>query len=515
LFLEEPSQLTNTIASSSSYATTAILFAAHHRFASYSAITKMEHPDDQHRLSLPSMPTELLSLLVELVDKKTFQALRLTNKRLCAVSSGHFAVQYFSTRMHVASAYSMDALIQITAHPFFSKFVKTVIISGYLPEPPCECVQSQHHVLSFAKTREKLDKVFAQVKRESSSITIGVSGLYDQYPCYGAGRFVVFEDRLCDHSGRFGPSIALAKVFGLVFDAAQSSGCTIEGVKVDTPSDHFDVVHNISHGLPEFAKLLQTHIIPLRKPLSLDLTIDPAWPEGHLIYNHRTGELKLSHFYLSSSYDSVLSYQNLFPAVKQALPWLMTFSICHVQVSNCAFLGEDMLEILFWSNVLERLSHTTQLRYFEISAPSYLFYVHDIDEDMRSYLELPSGLYELKDTSQLFACRSRFWLNLPGALDKALVLVDLTNVSVELKALADQVAQMEAEKIAEIESDGFVRNNIVGIPEETKTEEDIVSGVDDHGSKEDGTSETDNDGHEHEGDEGGDEHEHIAELSGI
>ncbi|KEQ59067.1 uncharacterized protein M437DRAFT_20872, partial [Aureobasidium melanogenum CBS 110374] len=78
---------------------------------------------------LPGMPSEILSLIVNLVDSQSLKTLRLTNKRLCAISSGPFAKRHFSERKHVASTYSMEALVQITAHPFFGKFVKTVVIS--------------------------------------------------------------------------------------------------------------------------------------------------------------------------------------------------------------------------------------------------------------------------------------------------------------------------------------------------------------------------------------------------
>ncbi|KAG9739381.1 hypothetical protein KCU73_g9493, partial [Aureobasidium melanogenum] len=154
----------------------------------------MEPPQGDRDLSLPGMPAEILSLIINLVDSESLKTLRLTSKRLCAISSGPFANRHFSERKHVASAYSMEALVKITAHPFFGKFVKTVIISGSRPEVrenpllegvPRSCVQCPGHILlcqnpaphhlamGFEQLRVKLEEAFSNIRQHSSSVSIG------------------------------------------------------------------------------------------------------------------------------------------------------------------------------------------------------------------------------------------------------------------------------------------------------------------------------------------------------
>ncbi|KEQ75039.1 hypothetical protein M436DRAFT_24837, partial [Aureobasidium namibiae CBS 147.97] len=78
---------------------------------------------------LIDMPNEILSTIVDLAGSESLPALRLTNKQLRVVSDTPFATTHFLERRHVQTAFSMNGLAEITAHPFFGKFVRTVIIS--------------------------------------------------------------------------------------------------------------------------------------------------------------------------------------------------------------------------------------------------------------------------------------------------------------------------------------------------------------------------------------------------
>jgi hypothetical protein len=98
-------------------------------------LTKPQEPlNGDHGLSLPSMPPEILSAVVDLAGSENLPALRLASKHLCAIANSPFATLNFSERRHVQSAYSMNSLIEITTHPFFGRFVKSVIISGSRPQ---------------------------------------------------------------------------------------------------------------------------------------------------------------------------------------------------------------------------------------------------------------------------------------------------------------------------------------------------------------------------------------------
>ncbi|KAG9657079.1 hypothetical protein KCU95_g18274, partial [Aureobasidium melanogenum] len=128
----------------------------------------------------------------------------------------------------------------------------------------------------------------------------------------------------------------------------------------------------------------------------------------------------------------------------------------------------------------------THLEHLEFSQCRYEFdELLDLDSDpdgLKRWFRLPSGLYELKCG---LACDKTFCLAPSGDENEVIVLTDQTSISGQLKSLAAQVAQMERDKIAEIERDGYVRTDIVGMSPHFESEDDIVPGVDDDENMED------------------------------
>ncbi|KEQ59066.1 uncharacterized protein M437DRAFT_88016 [Aureobasidium melanogenum CBS 110374] len=100
-----------------------------------------------------------------------------------------------------------------------------------------------------------------------------------------------------------------------------------------------------------------------------------------------------------------------------------------------------------------------------------------------AWFQLPSGFYELK--GQL-AWDFEFILAPSGDTNEAIILTNQTSISGQLKALSDEVAQMETDKIADIERIGYVRTDIVGISKDSPPEDYIVSGENEDASMEDG-----------------------------
>ncbi|KAG9557471.1 hypothetical protein KCU71_g11029, partial [Aureobasidium melanogenum] len=489
----------------------------------------MEPPQGDRDLSLPGMPTEILSLIINLVDSESLKTLRLTNKRLCAIASGPFALEYFSERKHVVSQHSMNALIEITAHSFFGKFVKTVTICGSRPRmfSGCSGPAPQHRVLSFRQLRDKLNEIFSNIRRNSSSVCVGACD--EAGYCYGSEDFARCVDAIDSFNHNLFHAFYgqehfhhMAKIFGITFRAAQAAGCEIERIKVDIPDTKMAEMLSVGYG-EEVQTLLRTFITPLSKPLSLDLIRGNDHGE-YLRYDHITGELRMLGVSLHTTTDDDCNY---FPNVQSTLDWLTTFSITQIDVSHCFVTNSDLLRIFcvpqlerltlrdielhtgffefnFWSHFLLRLSRLTTLKYLELLWASYYF-LSD-----RSHFVLPSGRYQFaKQTCS-------FRLLLSEDKTEAVVLSDHTSISGQLKALSDRVAQLELDKIAEIERDGYVRTNFVGISKTSQPEEDVVSGEDDHGSMEDdGSDEADNAGGEREENDDQDEHEHTVELSEI
>lgn len=471
------------------------------------------------------MPTEILSTIVNLIDTNTLPALRLTNKRLCAIADGPFALEHFSERKHVASPFSMNALIEITAHPFFGKFVKTVIICGSRPKmfPECYGPAPQHRVLSSAQLRDKLNEIFSNIRRNFSSVCVGVCDNAEY--CHGYEGYAQCVDTmgswshrmLHDHYGQ-DSSLHMAETFVCTFQAARTAGCEIEKIKVDIPDFEMDETLYIAHG-KEVQNLLETFNTSLSEAFSLDLTAQADYCHDHLRYDHKAGKLCMSDIALEH-----IDVCNIFPYIQSTFDWLMRFTITQIEVGGCFVVDSDLLKIFciptlerltfgvlelhtgyfevnLWSSFLSRLSRLTTLKYLRISTAYYWFTSED-------QFVLPSGRYDFDGNRS-----STFRLLLSEDGDETVVLSDHTSISGELKALADRVAQMELDKVAEIERDGFVRNDIVGIFTRPGPYENIGSDEDDHDDTEDETSdEASDDSGELEGNDERDEHGYTTEL---
>jgi hypothetical protein len=83
-------------------------------------------------------------------------------------------------------------------------------------------------------------------------------------------------------------------------------------------------------------------------------------------------------------------------------------------------------------------------------------------------------------------------------------LSDRSGISLQVKALADRVAQMEADKIAEIEREGWVRTDIVGFIKNSDSKEDVASDEDEDedGMFQVGENHENRDAHDEQGENG-------------
>lgn len=202
------------------------------------------------------MPNEILSNILDLAGSDVLPALRLTNKRLRAVSSPAFAATNFQERKHVQTAYSMDALIAITAHPIFGKFVKSVIISGartvlhgnpllngalrtcihcvrQRTSPLCKHLDPEHVVLNFNRVRDRLSEALSNIGRQSS-VFVGVcdttrsfygSALYNKH-CLKILDWHLVGNELVSSK----PELThFVDSYTEIIQAAQEADCQIEG----------------------------------------------------------------------------------------------------------------------------------------------------------------------------------------------------------------------------------------------------------------------------------------------
>jgi hypothetical protein len=296
------------------------------------------------------------------------------------------------------------------------------------------------------------------------------------------------------------------KTFQTTFYATVRSGCKVKGIKLytssvrypDTPSHVTEVRHMMRHSVdylyPKFSI-----------EWSLQLS-DPRTPRYYLKYDHDTSELDLSRLEFESPAHGVVEVET-----RRILARLLDRPMIQVRLRDCWFQEPELLKALcsptrerltlchvtlhtskpgtnVWSSFLDLLSRTSRLKYLELQHCAYEFLDAendnaDPDADHR-WLELPSGLYQV--SPELDEDQLRFFLAPSGDREEKIVLSNPTSIAVQVKTLADQVAQMEVDKVAEIEREGWVRTDIVGVCKDPVPAEDNVSGENEHHIVQDG-----------------------------
>jgi len=446
------------------------------------------------------MPNEVLSMIVDHAGPQAFPALRLTNKHLRAIANKPFAILNFSERKHVQSLHSMEALVEITAHAFFGIFVKKVIVSAFRPEVersryyPENCGSCRrpeydrycidhaprHLVMTPEQFREKLDDIFSNIARISHSVSIGIC--VKPLGCYGSKRYAPCVDLVEDsfesemyYSGlelSF-TKYSLSKTFQPIQEAVRNSACEIQGVKIEILGF---AVSNISdtHLRSDIRTLMKSLVVSLSKPLNLDLSLhyrsisDPRVVQ--LRYDHKTATMDLSGLEFGHRYYSYTNY------LKKVLSCLLAFRITVINIQDCWFDGSEYPMILcsptlerltlrrvslktghfdrnFWSSLLEEFSHLRGLAHFELQGALYEF--DQLYMNNEYYFTLSSGQYVAYDWKHT----ANFRLSLSDTDEPFVIRGE--DVPARIKSLAVEVAQMEANKISDIETHGRVRDRYV------------------------------------------------------
>jgi len=486
------------------------------------------------------MPNEILLAVIDLAGSKSLPALRLTNKRLCSASNTAFATLHFTERRHVQTAYSMDALTEITAHPFFGQFVRTVIISGVRPKlggnpllngvprtcihcvrqrtsPFCKHLNPEHVVLNFDQVRDRLHEALSNIRRLSCPISVGVcdstrscygSALYNKH-CLMITDWHLVENKLVSSQPKL---THYMETYTEVLQAAQEADCQIEGTVLRVSTMSYPYATSSDEEREEQDRM-RHFFDSLSNNLSFEFSFgirEYCPSEYQAKYNHQTGELDVSGLLLASDYS-------LNPDIARMLTRLSAKPMKRIRLSDIDLGDTDFLmrfcgptlekltlhDVTFhtyhfdtnlWSSFLHQLSRTTNLKYLELSQCQYgICWEENEDvgpDDERAWFELPSGLYhfdpEIHDIE-------RFYLAPSGDVREKIILSDREDISVQLKELADQVAQLEVDKVADIERKGLVRNDIVGTPEDNTSDEDDSSDEDASSDEDDSSDEEDDD----------------------
>lgn len=81
-------------------------------------------------MSLENLPTELITEICEIVDKKTLMALRLANKRISNSATKSFSDRFMSSLSLILTAPCLERLIEICEHPCFGPAIRKIEITS-------------------------------------------------------------------------------------------------------------------------------------------------------------------------------------------------------------------------------------------------------------------------------------------------------------------------------------------------------------------------------------------------
>ncbi|THZ80569.1 hypothetical protein D6C84_07331 [Aureobasidium pullulans] len=198
--------------------------------------------------TLLSLPPEVLTLIF--TNPSDLVAIRSVCKKFCKAADRAFALEFISTRDHVALPYSINALVAISAHSFFGPFVKTIRMNAFralttikspdkTPSKPKSASPKSGKIDQSIKTdqsdkndhvrthkrffadlvyRKLMVQVFGNIKQHGNSINIEVHD-----------------------SGVAGSCLNSFGLRRLTLFAAALAGCTVSGVGVDIQGlAHYD-----------------------------------------------------------------------------------------------------------------------------------------------------------------------------------------------------------------------------------------------------------------------------------
>jgi hypothetical protein len=98
---------------------------------------------------ISSLPHGLLGLIAAAADPNDLANLRLTSKDLCAAATRPFGLSRLAHRRSIVSPYSLQGLIELTAHPVLAPCMKSISLGTYRV--------NNHHKRHILNAREAAD----------------------------------------------------------------------------------------------------------------------------------------------------------------------------------------------------------------------------------------------------------------------------------------------------------------------------------------------------------------------
>jgi hypothetical protein len=233
-------------------------------------MTEVRYPSPSRLLELPN---EVLIKIFNSARRQDLPNVRLTCSRLCDTANPQFAKVNFTKRVYVVSPYSIDTLVDITKHPVFGGYVKTVVISSARQttrphtSPPLRWAESYNKDLclnAYVKTRRfarRMERVFKNIRSHAGSVAISISDhppvrnrlrtcgwtqLHDSLPVYMTSR--------------------LSETFEETIYAARRARCPVESLEIlKTCAEPPAINHELDAAI---RRVLESNLAPLNVNLS-------------------------------------------------------------------------------------------------------------------------------------------------------------------------------------------------------------------------------------------------------
>lgn len=254
--------------------------------------------------TIESLPSEVLVMIAKNLDHKDLAPCRLASKSLSEAANNRFAKVFFSRRFHVASSYSVKALVDITAHPFFGKHVTAVIMDGvrmtkhrsqsgpvlwmepydeegemYNTDPPPRG-DSEEESANFldnafihsGQCQSLLQKVFENIKGHGNSVEVGVGDCKYDNRVRSFGRKALLNRK-------FLYTYFMAETLALTIAAVEAANCSIHKLHVDIQGEAGEDYHQKSVRLEKVISnfLMQNANSPNKFTISV-ITHDSSYP---------------------------------------------------------------------------------------------------------------------------------------------------------------------------------------------------------------------------------------------
>jgi hypothetical protein len=426
----------------------------------------------KHSLHLLELPNKVLIEICRSIDQDLHNV-RLTCRQLCDAGTQQFAIDNFTERIHVVTPYSIGALIHITEHPNFGRYVRIVGICS------ARCTARVKNLRPVAfngyvttkRFARDMERVFTNIKSLSGSMTITI------YDSPGVGDIEFWAgSRQASHPTQIKchgwqdllklsyPYIQYrtAETLEQTVYAARRARCKLTRLKMYLFAGYISVARAQLHQAMQ--EILESTLAPLSVDLgrnglprlscdsrskSVELRnihyVNSTMNTGYNIPMDALCAWLYSQIIVRAKVDSIYSYT---PECLQHT--IFTPHLKYLDLSRM-LAWTDHFDQNLWSETIRLFSGIPNLQYCRLSKLTYCINLAWGD-DLTQHFTLPGH--------GAFRCAvSEFKLLFPNGATTFETTGDIRN---ELHDLANYVRAAENSKRQIIISDGFVRNGTVG-----------------------------------------------------